>query len=680
MPGSPGTPPPADPAAGARLALVIATGAYSDAGLRRLGAPAKDAADLAQVLADPAIGGFTVTTVLNKTVHETRVAVEDFLHGRSTRDLLLVYLSCHGLLDARRRLYFAAADTRMDRLGSTGIESAWLLDQLEDCRARRQVLILDSCFSGAFAHGAKGESGLDLEDRLLGQGRGRVVLTASTAIEHSFEGRPTSTASTAGSVFTAALVQGLRTGEADGDGDGHVSIDDAYGYVFDRVKAAGAAQTPQRWLYGGEGAIVLARSPLGSSKAPASPQAAGRAPANADPDAPVGTSPSPARQQARALLADAEYLARTISRPDMQAEALIDTAEVLARIDPPAAERLARTITAPHLHHQAIALANTAKALTGQAPAEARRLLADARKITNSISDNKYKQVLALDAIAEALAELDPAAAEQIPASVFGSYLLLGRDPEYYCRVLASAARGAARRNPDEARRLLAEAEKHGSRIVSPLGRFEPTKAAVLLRAAQVAAELDPSDAVRIAGTIGDPVSGAQALASAATATGNPAEAARLLADAEQLINSNAESFSVRQPIGRDEQASGLAAIARIVAGWNPAEARRLLADAEKIASLISHSDRLRVLRNIVPVLVTLDPPAAERIARGIANPPGQALSWVAEKLAEKDPADAERIARTIENPDYQASALSRIAIARAVQMLQKPADAGKQS
>jgi uncharacterized caspase-like protein len=34
-----------------------------------------------------------------------------------TGDLLLVYLSCHGLVDVRRRLYFAATDTRKDRLG-----------------------------------------------------------------------------------------------------------------------------------------------------------------------------------------------------------------------------------------------------------------------------------------------------------------------------------------------------------------------------------------------------------------------------------------------------------------------------------------------------------------------------------------------------------------------------------
>ena len=269
MPGSPGTVPTADPPFGDRLALVVATSAYTDPGLRRLRAPARDAADLAQVLADPGIGGFVVTTVLDQPAQQIRLAVEDLLADRGTGDLLLVYLSCHGLLDARRRLYFAATDTRKDRLGATGVESAWVLDQLEHCRARRQVLILDSCFSGAFAHGAKGEADLDLRDRFLGQGRGRVVLTASTATEYSFEGDPTHAASPAGSVFTAALVQGLRTGAADLDRDGHVSVDDAYAYVFDQVQAVGAAQTPQRWLYGAEGRIWLARSPAGPVIVPA---------------------------------------------------------------------------------------------------------------------------------------------------------------------------------------------------------------------------------------------------------------------------------------------------------------------------------------------------------------------------------------------------------------------------
>jgi hypothetical protein len=270
MPGSPGTSPAADQPPGDRLALVVATGTYSDPRLRRLRAPAQDAADLVQVLADPGIGSFTVTTVIDQPAQEIRLAIENFLADRGTGDLLLVYLSCHGKLDDYRRLYLAATDTRLDRLGATGVESAWVLDQLEHCRARRQVLILDCCFSGAFAQGAKGEADLGLQDRLQGQGRGRVVLTASTATEYSFEGKPTDAAIPGGSVFTAALVQGLRTGAADLDRDGHVSVDDAYAYVFDQVQAAGAAQTPQRWLYGAEGRILLARSPAGAAITPAS--------------------------------------------------------------------------------------------------------------------------------------------------------------------------------------------------------------------------------------------------------------------------------------------------------------------------------------------------------------------------------------------------------------------------
>ena len=57
----------------------------------------------------------------------------------------------------------------------------------------------------------------------------------------------------AGSVFTAGLVEGLRTGAADADGDGYVSVDEAYDYAYRYVLSSGASQTPQRWLSGGEG-------------------------------------------------------------------------------------------------------------------------------------------------------------------------------------------------------------------------------------------------------------------------------------------------------------------------------------------------------------------------------------------------------------------------------------------
>ncbi len=269
MPGSPGTQPAPDLPDERRLALVIATQSYQDPSLRRLRSPGRDAADLRGVLADPDVGAFTVTPVIDATAQTLRIAVADFLTGLRPDDLVLVYLSCHGLVDLRRRLYFAARDTAKERLAATGVEAEWLLDQLEECRARRQVLILDCCFSGAFAAGAKGSDELGLGERFLGQGRGRVVLTASRGSEYSFEGEPVPGQDVPGSVFTTALVDGLRSGAADLDGDGYVSVDDAYGYAFDRVRSSGAQQTPQRWLYGAEGTILLGRSPAGIAVTPA---------------------------------------------------------------------------------------------------------------------------------------------------------------------------------------------------------------------------------------------------------------------------------------------------------------------------------------------------------------------------------------------------------------------------
>jgi uncharacterized caspase-like protein len=248
-----------------RAALVVAVSRYSDPMLRQLRAPAEDAAELGTVLGDPELGAFSVTTVTDGRAHEIRIAVEEFLAEQRPGDLSLVYLSCHGLMDARRRLYFAATDTLKNRLAATGIEARWLLDQLEECRARRQVIILDCCFSGAFAAGSKGEGDLGLGDRFLGQGRGRVVLTASRGTEYSFEGSPTPHSAIPGSVFTSALAAGIRTGAADRDDDGWVTVDDAYVYAFDEMRAAGAEQTPQRWLYGAEGGIVLARNPTAAA-------------------------------------------------------------------------------------------------------------------------------------------------------------------------------------------------------------------------------------------------------------------------------------------------------------------------------------------------------------------------------------------------------------------------------
>ena len=256
--------------AGPRAALVVAIGSYTDAALTRLDSTARDATEMADVLADPDIGSFEVTSVVDRTAQEIRLAVEDFLEERHRGDLVVVYLSCHGVLDKQDRLYFAATDTRKDRLASTGVEAEWLWNRLEECRAARQVVILDCCNSGAFGRaGGKGEAAdLRLPERFITQGRGRAVLTASRANQRSWEGDPVS-GEAGPSAFTSALVEGLRTGAADTDGDGYISVDDAYVYAYRKVIESGVGQVPQRSMSTGEGTLLLARNPAGLIITPA---------------------------------------------------------------------------------------------------------------------------------------------------------------------------------------------------------------------------------------------------------------------------------------------------------------------------------------------------------------------------------------------------------------------------
>jgi uncharacterized caspase-like protein len=260
-----------------RSALIISTGKYADSRLPDLRAPAQDAADLSAVLRHPEYGGFEVTELLDKNKNDIEEALARFLAAPQPGETVVVYLSCHGLQTKWGALYFAAANTSIDAIPATAVEARWLTDRLDECRARRQVVILDSCFSGAFI-GAKGSGGTGLRGWLdstdsgeaYRDGQGRAVLTASRATESSYEADGTAAGGAAvRSVFSQALIEGLRTGNADTDRDGLVSVLEAYEYASERVRDTDERQNPQI-MYRGEGRIILVRSPRGRQAEPES--------------------------------------------------------------------------------------------------------------------------------------------------------------------------------------------------------------------------------------------------------------------------------------------------------------------------------------------------------------------------------------------------------------------------
>ncbi|GAA3004688.1 caspase family protein [Actinokineospora diospyrosa] len=243
-----------------RHALIVANDAYQDAGLRELRAPRQDADQLAAVLDDPEIGGFAVRTLHNVSAADTNEAIEDFFADRAPDDLLLLYFSGHGVKDASGDLYFATTGTKLNRLGATAVAGDFVQRLMNRTRARRVVLLLDCCYAGAFGRGMVARAGTSVALDEQFQGRGRAVLTASSAMEYAFEGQElTDTAAGGPSVFTSALVEGLRTGDADRDQDGMVGLDELYEYVYDRVRAATPNQTPGKWVFDLQGDLFIAR-------------------------------------------------------------------------------------------------------------------------------------------------------------------------------------------------------------------------------------------------------------------------------------------------------------------------------------------------------------------------------------------------------------------------------------
>jgi hypothetical protein len=254
--------------AGRRLALVVAVDHYDHSGLRRLAAPGADAAALAEVLGDPDLGGFDVTVVRNERSSVICERIEELLAARERADLVLLHFSCHGLKDEAGELYLAATNTVPDRLASTAVEAALVGRLMRRSLAQRVVLLLDCCYGGAFERGLVHRAGGDidvggqfLQDR-LGGGRGRAIITASTAMEYAFEGsRLTGGLPDGPSLFTGAVVEGIRTGDADRDQDGRIALGELYDYVYDRVRASAPYQTPCKWEFGLQGDLYLARNP-----------------------------------------------------------------------------------------------------------------------------------------------------------------------------------------------------------------------------------------------------------------------------------------------------------------------------------------------------------------------------------------------------------------------------------
>ena len=236
-----------------KIALLIGVSEYK-LDLKLLPKAVEDVEAMQKVLKDRVEGFDEVKILINPDSLEMTEAIEILFSERNIEDLALLYFSGHGIKDDRGKLYFATPITRKNSKGelikATSVPANFVQEMMGNSRSKQQVVILDCCFSSAFAEGMtpKDDDLVDVQAQLGGEGR--AILTASTSSRYSFENRTSKL-----SVYTNYLVEGIESGEADLDRNGIVSLGEWHEYASKKARGIQPAMKPD--IYSSEEGLKI---------------------------------------------------------------------------------------------------------------------------------------------------------------------------------------------------------------------------------------------------------------------------------------------------------------------------------------------------------------------------------------------------------------------------------------
>jgi len=240
-----------------KIALLIGVSEYGN-GIPPLSAPPNDVEAIRRVLEDPNLGGFdAVKPLINPDLEKMQIEIEWLFANRRRDDLLLLFFSGHGITDDDNHLYLTTRTTAINNFRATAVRASFVQGQFRESLARRQVIILDCCYSGAFANGWQAKSvSVDIVKKELGA-TGKAVLTSSTAIQTSFQQEESTI-----SLYTQYLVEGIETGASDTDTNGEIYVRELHKYAKRKVQDVRPNQQPDIIILDGEGFdILLANAP-----------------------------------------------------------------------------------------------------------------------------------------------------------------------------------------------------------------------------------------------------------------------------------------------------------------------------------------------------------------------------------------------------------------------------------
>mgnify|MGYP001563970367 FL=1 len=168
-------------------------------------------------------------------------------------DTVIIFYAGHGSVESDDmnldgdglEKYLLPHDADPDELFGTALSMTDLNAIFNRIKSDRLIFIADACYSGAVGGRTifsprRATISDNFLDR-LSSGSGRVIIAASGANQVAKEDPELGHG-----VFTYHLIEGLK-GAADSDGDGYVTVDEAYSHVSSAVqRATGQEQTPVR--------------------------------------------------------------------------------------------------------------------------------------------------------------------------------------------------------------------------------------------------------------------------------------------------------------------------------------------------------------------------------------------------------------------------------------------------
>ncbi|OCQ98217.1 sulfatase-modifying factor protein [Nostoc sp. MBR 210] len=249
----------------AKVALLIGISEYQEPTLAPLPKAVEDVEAMRRVLENPEMGGFDDVTVLkNPQRQEMEREIYNLYAHHQKDDLVLLYFSGHGVTVENGDFYFSTCETQKNQnklLPFTAVAATSVHRWMNESKSKRRVVILDCCFSGAFAKGltAKDSGNIDLQQQLGGEGT--AILTASTSTQYAFASDDFDL-----SIYTQYLVEGIEKGAADKDGDGLIAVDELHNYAKTKVQEASPAMTPEFYPFKDGFRIFLAKSPKDDPK------------------------------------------------------------------------------------------------------------------------------------------------------------------------------------------------------------------------------------------------------------------------------------------------------------------------------------------------------------------------------------------------------------------------------